>query len=154
MSDRKRPLDGIRVLDIATFIAAPMAASILGEFGAEVIKIEQPREGDPLRRFGVPSVATDDTFCWLSEARNKKSVTLDLKQPAGRALLLQLVAQADAVVENFRPGAMARLGLAYEDLKQVNPRIVLLSISGYWQRVIVGVVVLVAILIDLLRRNR
>jgi crotonobetainyl-CoA:carnitine CoA-transferase CaiB-like acyl-CoA transferase len=104
---------------------------LLADFGAEVIKVEEPRAGDPMRHIG-PFVEGESLW-WNVEARNKKSVTLDLKQPAGRGLLLQLVAQADAVVENFRPGAMARLGLAYEDLKQVNPRIVLLSISGFGQ---------------------
>ena len=125
------PLQGLKVLDLGTMIAGPVACTLLADFGAEVIKVEEPRAGDPMRHIG-PFVEGESLW-WNVEARNKKSVTLDLKQPAGRALLLQLVAQADAVVENFRPGAMARLGLAYEDLKQVNPRIVLLSISGFGQ---------------------
>lgn len=133
MSDRKRPLDEIRVLDIATFIAAPMAASILGEFGAEVIKIEQPREGDPLRRFGVPSVATDDTFCWLSEARNKKSVTLDLRRAEGADILRDLVSKSDVLCENFRPGTLEKWGLGYEELVRINPALVMLRVSGFGQ---------------------
>ncbi len=125
------PLLGIRILDLGTMIAGPVACTLLADFGADVIKIEEPRAGDPLRHIGP--FAQDESLFWNVEARNKKSVTLDLKQPAGRALLLRLVAQADAVVENFRPGVLARLGLAYEDLKQVNPRIVLLSVSGFGQ---------------------
>jgi crotonobetainyl-CoA:carnitine CoA-transferase CaiB-like acyl-CoA transferase len=133
MSHSKRPLEGVRVLDIATFIAAPLAASILGEFGAEVIKIEQPYEGDPLRRFGVPSMGTDDTFCWLSEARNKKSITLDLRRPEGADILRQLVAKSDVVCENFRPRTMEKWGLGYEQLISINPALVMLRISGFGQ---------------------
>lgn len=130
-TDAGGPLQGLKILDLGTMIAGPVACTLLADFGAEVIKVEEPRAGDPMRHIG-PFVEGESLW-WNVEARNKKSVTLDLKQPAGRALLLQLVAQADAVVENFRPGAMARLGLAYENLKQVNPRIVLLSISGFGQ---------------------
>ena len=133
MSDRKRPLEGIRVLDIATFIAAPLAASILGEFGAEVIKIEQPRDGDPLRRFGVPSLESDDTFCWLSEARNKKSVTLDLRRAEGADILKQLVAKSDILCENFRPGTLEKWGLGYDELIKINPALVMLRVSGFGQ---------------------
>lgn len=133
MPDRKRPLEGIRVLDIATFIAAPMAASILGEFGAEVIKIEQPGEGDPLRRFGVPSLETTDTFCWLSEARNKKSITLDLRRPEGADILRQLVAKSDVLCENFRPGTLEKWGLGFEELSNVNPALLMLRVSGFGQ---------------------
>jgi len=130
-SEASGPLQGLEILDLGTMIAGPVACTVLADFGAEVIKVEEPRSGDPMRHIGP--FEQGESLWWNVEARNKKSVTLDLKQPAGRALLLQLVAQADAVVENFRPGAMARLGLAYEDLKQVNPRIVLLSISGFGQ---------------------
>lgn len=133
MSDHRRPLEGIRVLDIATFIAAPMAASILGEFGAEVIKIEQPRGGDPLRHFGVPSVETDDTFCWLSEARNKKSVTLNLRRTEGADILRELVAKSDVLCENFRPGTLEKWGLGYEELSRINPALVMLRVSGFGQ---------------------
>ena len=133
MPDRNRPLDGLRVLDIATFIAAPLSASILGEFGAEVIKIEQPRDGDPLRRFGVATGTTPDTFCWLSEARNKKSVTLNLRDPQGADILRGLVAASDVVCENFRPGTLEKWGLGFEDLRKVNPRLVMLRVSGFGQ---------------------
>lgn len=133
MSNTASPLHGLRVLDIATFIAAPLAAAILGEFGAEVIKIEQPGEGDPLRRFGVPSDATPDTFCWLSEARNKKSVTLDLRRPEGANILRDLVRQSDIVCENFRPGTLEKWGLGYEALREINPGLIMLRVSGFGQ---------------------
>ena len=125
------PLQGLRILDLGTMIAGPVACTLLADFGAEVIKIEEPRAGDPMRHIGP--FMDGESLWWNVEARNKKSVTLDLKQPAGRTLLLGLVAQADAVIENFRPGALARLGLAYPDLQRANPRIVLLSISGFGQ---------------------
>jgi crotonobetainyl-CoA:carnitine CoA-transferase CaiB-like acyl-CoA transferase len=133
MTAQRRPLDGIRVIDIATFIAAPMAASIMGEFGAEVIKIEQPGSGDPLRRFGVPSEVTPDTFCWLSEARNKKSLTLDLRRKEGAEILRSLVATSDVLCENFRPGTLEKWGLGYEELRKVNPRLIMLRVSGFGQ---------------------
>ncbi|WP_235633380.1 CaiB/BaiF CoA transferase family protein [Aquibium oceanicum] len=110
-----------------------MAAAILGEFGAEVIKIEQPRGGDPLRRFGVPSVEADDTFCWMSEARNKKSVTLDLRRSEGADILRELVAKSDIVCENFRPGTLENWGLGYEELSRINPALIMLRVSGFGQ---------------------
>ncbi|WP_324754017.1 CoA transferase [Roseovarius sp. Pro17] len=133
MTDVPKPLDGIRVLDLATFIAAPMAAGILGEFGAEVIKIEQPKAGDPLRRFGVPADEIGATYCWLSEARNKKSVTLDLRRPEGADIFKQLAAEVDVVCENFRPGKMEEWGLGWDTLCAINPRLVMLRVSGYGQ---------------------
>ena len=126
------PLDGIRVLDIATFVAAPFCGTIMGEFGAEVIKIEQPGEGDSLRRFGTMTEA-GDTLVWLSEARNKKSVTLDLRKPEGADLFRQLVAKSDVVLENFRPGTMEKWGLGFEALSQINPRLIMLQVSAYGQ---------------------
>ncbi|WP_096702219.1 CoA transferase [Magnetospirillum sp. 15-1] len=133
MPHPKRPLDGIRVLDIATFIAAPYAAAILGEFGAEVIKVEQPAGGDTFRRFGSITEREGDSLMWLSEARNKDSVTLDLRKPEGRALFLQLAARADVIAENFRPGTLEKWGLGWEELRRVNPGLVMLRISGYGQ---------------------
>lgn len=129
----KRPLDGIRVLDVATFIAAPYAAAILGEFGAEVIKVEQPGGGDTFRRFGSITERDGDSLMWLSEARNKDSVTLDLRKPEGRELFLKLAAQADVIAENFRPGTMEKWGLGWDELRKVNPGLILLRISGYGQ---------------------
>jgi crotonobetainyl-CoA:carnitine CoA-transferase CaiB-like acyl-CoA transferase len=120
------------VLDIATFIAAPFAATLLGEFGAEVIKLEQPDGGDPLRGFGT-RVSDDATLVWKSEARNKKSACLDLRQPLGAELFKRLVAASDVVCENFRPGTLEKWGLGYDTLAAVNPRLVLLRVSGYGQ---------------------
>ncbi|BAE50937.1 CaiB/BaiF CoA transferase family protein [Paramagnetospirillum magneticum] len=133
MAHPKRPLDGIRVLDIATFIAAPYAAAILGEFGAEVIKVEQPGGGDTFRRFGSITERDGDSLMWLSEARNKNSVTLDLRKPEGRELFLKLVARTDVIAENFRPGTLEKWGLGWEELRRVNPGLILLRISGYGQ---------------------
>ncbi|MCH7485382.1 MAG: CoA transferase [Proteobacteria bacterium] len=128
-----KPLSGVRVLDAATFIAAPYTASILGEFGAEVIKVERPGEGDPFRRFGTPSGRPDSTLAWLSEGRNKKSVTIDLGTTEGADLFLRLAAVSHVVCENFRPGTMEKWGLGWEELSAANPGLVMLRISGYGQ---------------------
>lgn len=132
MTAPKPPLDGVRVLDLATFLAAPFCGTVMADFGAEVIKIEQPKIGDPLRRFGTATEA-GDTLVWLSEARNKKSITLDLRNPEGADLLRKLVAQSDVVLENFRPGTLERWGLGYEQLRAVNPKLVMLRVSAYGQ---------------------
>jgi len=126
------PLAGVRVLDIATFLAAPFAGTVLADFGAEVIKVEQPGEGDPLRRFGTPTRA-GDTLVWLSEARNKKSITLDLRTREGADVFRRLVRVSDVVLENFRPGTLERWGLGFEALRAVNPGLVMLRISAYGQ---------------------
>ncbi len=127
-----RPLEGIRVLDIATFVAAPFAAATLAEFGAEVIKIEKPGVGDSLRTLGVPSEA-GDTYFWLNEARNKQCITLDLRTPEGGELFRALVRRSDVVVENFRPGTLERWGLGWESLQALNPGLVMLRVSAYGQ---------------------
>ncbi len=130
---RKRlPLEGIRVLDLATVIAGPYAASILGEFGAEVIKVEQPGVGCSLRRFGTPT-SLGDTVTWLSESRNKKSMTLNLRTPEGQSILKRLVEKSDVLVENFRPGTMERWNLGWEELRAINPGLVMLRVTGYGQ---------------------
>ena len=126
------PLDDVRVLDVATFVAAPFAATCLAEFGAEVIKVERPGVGDELRRLGTPSEA-GDTYWWLNDARNKKCVTLNLKDAQGAALFRRLSGTADVVIENFRPGTLERWGLGFADLLEVNPRLVMLRISAYGQ---------------------
>ena len=126
------PLEGIRVLDLGTFLAGPFCASVLGEFGADVIKVERPGEGDGLRRFGTET-ACGDTLVWLSESRNKRSVTIDFGKPGGMELLRELIAVADVVIENFRPGVLERLGLGYEAIRELNPRAILLRVSAYGQ---------------------
>ena len=126
-------LRGIRVIDVGNFLAGPYAATILGEFGAEVIKVEHPDGGDPMRRFGTATAQPDATLKWLSESRNKKSVTCDLLQPAGVDLFLKLVAKSDVLVENFRPGTMESWGLGWDVLHKVNPKLVMLRVTGYGQ---------------------
>ena len=127
-----QPMDGVRVLDCATFLAGPTCATLLGEFGAEVIKVELPKVGDPLRRFGSVTKARD-TLPWFSESRNKKSVTLDLRTPEGSELLKRLVEQADVLVENFQPGTLEGWGLSWEELSARNPKLVMVRISAYGQ---------------------
>lgn len=127
-----KPLDDIRVLDIATFVAAPFASACLAEFGAEVIKIERPKEGDDLRRLGTSSDA-GDSWWWLNDARNKKCITLDLRRESGADLFRKMVASADVVVENFRPGTLERWGIGFDDLSSINQGLVMLRISAYGQ---------------------
>ncbi|MFW0786337.1 CoA transferase [Gordonia sp. CPCC 206044] len=125
-------LDGLKVLDLGTFIAGPFCATVLGEFGAEVIKVERPGTGDHLRRFGTETDC-GDTLVWLSEARNKKSLTLDLTDTRGQQILRELIAETDIVIENFRPGVLERFGFAFEEIEQINPRAILLRVSAYGQ---------------------
>jgi crotonobetainyl-CoA:carnitine CoA-transferase CaiB-like acyl-CoA transferase len=124
-------LDGLVVLDLATFIAAPMCATLLGEFGAEVIKVEQPGMGDDLRRLGRQ--ADGVSLWWLSDARNKKSITCNLREPGGQALVRRLCRTVDVVAENFRPGTLERWGLGYEALRAENPGLVMVRISAFGQ---------------------
>ncbi|MCJ9728687.1 CaiB/BaiF CoA-transferase family protein [Bradyrhizobium sp. PRIMUS42] len=123
---------GLRVLDIATFVAAPFCGTVLADFGAEVIKVEQPKGGDSLRQFGTISEC-GDSLVWLSEARNKKTVTLDLRQAEGAALFKKLVAKTDVILENFRPGTLEKWGVGFEALRQINPGLIMLRISAYGQ---------------------
>lgn len=132
-ADTPRPLSGLRVIDVGNFLAGPYAAAMMGEFGAEVLKVEHPIGGDPMRRFGTPTSRPDATLKWLSESRNKKSVTIDLRQEEGVQLFLRLVAKSDVLIENFRPGTMEEWGLTWEALSAANPRLVMLRVSGYGQ---------------------
>jgi succinyl-CoA:(S)-malate CoA-transferase subunit A len=127
------PMSGVRVVDVGTFLAGPYAASVMGEFGAEVLKVEHPVAGDPMRRFGTPTKRHDATLAWLSEARNKKSVTIDLRQPRGVELFIKLISKSDVLVENFRPGVMEEWGLGWDRLSEANPGLVMLRVSGYGQ---------------------
>ena len=126
------PLAGIRVIDVATVIAGPYCAGILGEFGAEVLKVEHPVGGDPLRRFGTPT-ARGDTLTWMSEGRNKKSVTVDLHRPDGVEIFKSLVEKSDVVCENFRPGTLEKWGIGWEVLREINPGLIMLRVTGYGQ---------------------
>ncbi|NNL99780.1 MAG: CoA transferase [Gammaproteobacteria bacterium] len=126
-----KPLAGLRVIDIATYIAAPYCATLLAEFGAEVIKVEMPG-GEPMRNFGS---RTDcgETLVWLSEARNKKCITLNLKTADGQALLKRLVGEADVLCENFQTGTLEGWNLGWDTLREINERLVMLRITGYGQ---------------------
>ena len=129
-----RLLEGVRVLDLSRMLAGPYGSMLLADLGAEVIKIEDPRGGDPMRIMGPPFLGpARDSAYFLSINRNKKSVALDLEQPAGRDVLHDLCRVADVVWENFRPGVMARLGCAPATLRALNPRLVVCSISAFGQ---------------------
>jgi crotonobetainyl-CoA:carnitine CoA-transferase CaiB-like acyl-CoA transferase len=125
--------EGVRVLDLSRMLAGPYGSMLLADLGAEVIKVEEPDGGDPMRVMGPPFLPEGDSAYFLSINRNKKSVALDLTKPAGREVFLDLAAQADVVWENFRPGVLERLGLHYAALAAVNPRLILCSISAYGQ---------------------
>jgi crotonobetainyl-CoA:carnitine CoA-transferase CaiB-like acyl-CoA transferase len=125
------PLNGIKIVDLTRIFSGPFCTMTLADLGAEVIKIESP-QGDDTRKWGPPFI-NDESAYYLSINRNKKSIVLNLKEEEGKQILLDLVKDADVVVENFRPGTIARLGLGYDVLKQHNPRIILASISGFGQ---------------------
>lgn len=129
----RRPLTGIRVLELGTYIAGPFCGTLLAEFGAEVIKLELPGTGDPCRRYGSASSVPDASYMFLSEGRNKKSITLDLRTPEGAQIARRLVTQVDVVVENFQPGTLERWGLGWDVLHAENPRLVMARISAYGQ---------------------
>ena len=130
-----KPLAGIKVVEFGTLIAGPFCSRILGEFGAEVIKIEAPGEGDPLRKWRklYPTGEGETSLWWFVQARNKQSVTLNLKHPQGVEIARKLVAEADMVVENFRPGVMEKLGLGWDVLSAINPGLVMVRLSGFGQ---------------------
>jgi formyl-CoA transferase/succinyl-CoA--D-citramalate CoA-transferase len=125
------PLNGIRVLELGSFIAGPFAGQLLGDYGAEVIKIESPGDGDTMRQWGI--TIDGDSLWWPAIARNKRSVTLDLREAEARVVIQRLAAQCDIVVENFRPGRMVEWGLDYATLSAANPELVLVHISGFGQ---------------------
>jgi crotonobetainyl-CoA:carnitine CoA-transferase CaiB-like acyl-CoA transferase len=126
------PLDGVRVVDLTRALAGPYCTLLLGDMGADVIKIELPGTGDETRQWGPPFVAGESSY-FMSVNRNKRSVILDLKSPAGIAALHKLTKSADVLVENFRPGTMDRLGLNYDQAKELNPSLVFCSVSGFGQ---------------------
>ena len=125
-------LDGIRVIEVGTLISGPFAGRLLGDMGAEVIKIEPPGSPDPLRTWGQAEL-DGHHFFWTVHARNKKAVTLNLREPRGRDLFLKLVERSDIIVENFRPGTLEKWGLGYDVLRQHNKGIILVRVSGYGQ---------------------
>lgn len=129
MADRARPLDGLRVVDAATLAAGPMAAAILGEFGAEVIKVEQPGAGDPMRTWGHRKHGIG--LFWKSVSRNKRCVTCDLRRGEGQQLFDELLAITDVVIVGYRPSALTRWGLDFESVHARHPRLVMVHITGY-----------------------
>lgn len=124
-------LQGLKVIEMGQLIAGPFASKLLGEFGADVIKIEPPGVGDPLRKWR--KIKDGTSLWWHVQSRNKRSLTLDLKQTEAQDIVRKLVAEADVLVENFRPGTLEGWGLGYEALKAINPRLIMLRISGYGQ---------------------
>ena len=135
MSETPLPLAGVKVLEFGTLIAGPFCSRVLAEFGADVIKIESPGEGDPLRKWRKlhPTGDGKTSLWWFVQARNKQSVTLNLKHPEGIAIARKLVAEADIVVENFRPGVMEKLGLGWDILSAITPGLVMVRLSGFGQ---------------------
>ncbi|MEV6902997.1 MULTISPECIES: CaiB/BaiF CoA-transferase family protein [unclassified Amycolatopsis] len=130
MSNRG-PLTGVRVVELGNFVAAPTAGRLLADFGADVVKVERPGSGDELRRWRLH--AGDTSLLFRTLGRNKRSVTLDLRSPEGQDVARKLIAKADVVLENFRPGTLERWGLGPDELKQLNPGLVLVRVSGYGQ---------------------
>lgn len=139
MNDATGPLHGVKILDLTRILAGPFCTQMLGDLGAEVIKIERPRTGDDTRRFAPPFLLdeqgeeTSESAYFLSANRNKKSVVVDYTKPAGQSLMRRLMANADVVVENFKTGTLKRYGLSYDDVKADNPAIVYCSITGFGQ---------------------
>ena len=126
------PLSDLRVLELGSLLAGPFCGQLLGDLGAEVIKIEPPGQGDPMRVWGRQQEG-EASLWWPVVARNKKAITLDLRQPEGQQLLKELVAGADFLLENFRPGTLERWGLGWQELSAVNPRLIMVRVSGYGQ---------------------
>src|SRR5207253_2300667 len=127
-----RPLDGITILDLTRVLSGPYCTMLLADMGARVIKIEQPGKGDDTREWGPPFLNGESAY-FLSINRNKESVTLDFKKPEGREVLEDLIAKSDAVVENFRPGTLEKVGLDYQSLAHKYPRLIFCSVSGFGQ---------------------
>src|SRR3989304_5551436 len=125
------PLKGIKVIELGTLIAGPSCARVLAEFGAEVIKIESPDGGDQLRQWRKMYKGT--SLWWYAQARNKKSVTVNLRAPEGQESVRKLAAGADIVIENFRPGALEKWNLGWGQLSKLNPRLIMVRLSGYGQ---------------------
>ena len=130
--DRQGPLNDLRVLEMGQLIAGPFCGQLLADFGAEVIKLEQPGRGDPMREWGAEK--PHGKPLWFPVlARNKKSVTVNAREAEGQAIVHRLVAQSDILIENFRPGTMERWNLGYDRLAEINPGIVMVRVSGYGQ---------------------
>ncbi|MDQ0256303.1 formyl-CoA transferase/succinyl-CoA--D-citramalate CoA-transferase [Evansella vedderi] len=131
MDNEKLPLEGVRIIEMGSLLAGPFTGRLLGDFGAEIIKIEAPDKKDPMRDWGKQK--DGHGLWWPIQSRNKKSITLNLRVKEGQELFKQLVREADAIIENFRPGTLEKWGLSYEILKEINPGIVMVRTSGFGQ---------------------
>jgi crotonobetainyl-CoA:carnitine CoA-transferase CaiB-like acyl-CoA transferase len=133
MEQKKRfgALDGVKVLELGSLIAGPFAGRIFADFGAEVIKVEPPKKGDPIRKWRI--LHDDTSLWWYVQSRNKQSVTLDLRTEEGQKIIKQLAKEVDVIIENFKPGTLESWGIGYEALKQINPKIIMVRVSGYGQ---------------------
>ncbi len=128
---KRKPLDGIKILELGNIVAAPFAGKIFSEFSAEVIKVEEPKNSNPLRNWRV--MHKDTAVWWYVQARNKKSITINLREAQGQEIVKSLVKHVDVVLENFKPGTLEKWGLGFDELKKINPSIILTRISGYGQ---------------------
>lgn len=129
--DKGGPLRGIKVLELGSLIAGPFAGRLLADFGAEVVKVELPGKGDPLRKWRI--MHRDTSLWWYAQSRNKTCVTIDLSVPAGQDIIRRLVEHFDIIIENFKPGTLEKWGIGYEELRKINPRVILVRVSGYGQ---------------------
>lgn len=127
----KELLKGLRVLELGTLIAGPFAGRMFADFGADVIKVETPKTGDPIRKWRVVHEGT--SLWWYVQARNKKSITLNLKADEGKSIIKEIAKETDVIIENFRPGKLEEWGIGYKDLKAINPKLIMIRISGYGQ---------------------
>lgn len=130
--EKTQPLEGLKVLEFGSFIAGPFCTRLMADFGAEIIKIEPPTKGDPLRNWGVAKYK-EKSLWWPVQARNKKCITLNLKEAEGISIVKKLVKEVDIVVENFRPGTMEKWGIGYNELKKINKSLIMVRISGFGQ---------------------
>jgi len=128
---QEQPLNGVKVLELGSLIAGPFAGRLFGDFGAEVIKVEPPKVGDPLRKWRLLKDGT--SLWWFVQSRNKKCITLNLRSKEGSEIIKKLAREVDIIIENFKPGTLEKWGIGYEDLKKINPKIIMVRISGYGQ---------------------
>ena len=124
-------LKGLKVLELGSLIAGPFAGRLMADFGAEVIKVEPPGKGDPIRNWRLLYEGT--SLWWFVQSRNKKSISLDLRKTEAQEIIRELTKEVDIIIENFKPGTMEKWGLGYEDLRKINPKIIMVRVSGYGQ---------------------
>ena len=128
---QQQPLNGVKILELGSLIAGPFAGRLFGDFGAEVIKVEPPKTGDPLRKWRM--LKDETSLWWYVQSRNKKCITLNLRTKEGSEIIKRLAKEVDIIIENFKPGTLEKWGIGYEELKAINPKIIMVRISGYGQ---------------------